>query len=93
MLKAFTKIGLALMPEEEMTNFESLLEWIRELDHTKKIFDGAPIYRTMRPGPLPNDLIVAMVLRRKPGVSDLPRAFVVLSFGNEAFQVALRSFA
>jgi hypothetical protein len=90
-LKAFMKIGLTLMPDEEMAHFEQLLEWIREPDHTKRLFEGGPIYRTMSPGPLPNDLIVAMVLRRKPGVTDLPYAFLVLSYGNEAFQVALPS--
>ena len=40
---------------------------------------------------MPNDLIAAVILRRKPNVSGYPYAYLVLGYGNEAFQVQLPS--
>lgn len=90
-LKAFVKIGLSLMPEEEISNFSEALAWIREKDHTKKFFEGASVIRTFRPGPMPNDVLSVMILRRKAGVSGIPYSFLVLGFGNDLFQVVLPS--
>ena len=90
-LKAFVKIGLTLIPAEELPNFVEALAWIREQDHTKGLVKEFPIFRTFQPGPMPNDLIVVMLMRRRPTVSGVPYAFLVIAYGNEVFQVFLPS--
>jgi HNH endonuclease len=90
-LKAFVKIGLTLLPAEELPNFREALAWIREPDHTKGLVKEFPALRTFRPGPMPNDLMVVMLMRRKVSVTGVPYAFLVLAYGNEVFQVFLPS--
>lgn len=90
-LKAFMKIGLTLLPEEEVGNFRSLMNWVREKDHNKPYLNSCPVIYTFQPGPMPNDLIAALILRRKQDMADYPYAFLVLGYGNEVFQVPLPS--
>jgi hypothetical protein len=90
-LKAFVKIGLTLLPADELPNFTEALAWIREPDHTKGLVKEFPVFRTFQPGPMPNDLIVAMLMRRRASVTGVPYAFLVLAYGNEVFQVFLPS--
>lgn len=90
-LKSFMKIGITLLPEIEVPNFSGLITWIRESDHSKLYLDKCPVIYTFQPGPLPNDLIVALILRRKDMVTDYPYCFLVFSYGNEVFQVPLPS--
>ena len=40
---------------------------------------------------MPNDLIVALLMRRRPTSVDVPYAFLVLAYGNEVYQVFLPS--
>ena len=90
-LKAFVKIGLTLMPVEELAHFSEALDWIREPDHTKSLVKKWPVYWTFQPGPMPNDLLVVMLLRRKTSLMSVPYAFLVLAYGNDVFQVFLPS--
>lgn len=90
-MKAFVKIGLTVMPPEEMENFEDALAWIQSLDHEKAFISQAPIFYSFLSGPMPNDLIALWMLRRKAGVEDAPYAFLILGYGNEVFQVCLPS--
>ena len=90
-LKGFVKIGLTLMPAEEMANFAKALAWIREPDHRVGLVKDFPIFYTFQPGPMPNDLIFTCLLRRKAAASGVPYAFLVLAYGNEVFQVWLPS--
>lgn len=90
-LKAFMKIGITLLPNDEVFNFPGLLAWIREPDHSKLYLSKCPIIHSFQPGPMPNDLIVAFILRRKQTVTGYPYAFLVLGYGNEVFQVLLPS--
>ncbi len=90
-LKAFVKIGLTLMPAEEMANFSRALDWIKEPDHRVGLVKDFPIIYTFQPGPMPNDLLVAFLLRRNIAVSGVPYAFLVLAYGNEVYQVSLPS--
>jgi HNH endonuclease len=87
--KALIKIGLSILPEEEFQPFSYLCAWLREKDAQKNILKQFPVLYTFTPGPMPNDLIVAMVLRRRDSVSGVPYTFFVLSYGNETFQVVL----
>jgi hypothetical protein len=90
-LKAFMRIGLALLPDDEVENFPHLIAWVRDTDHSHHFADRCPIIYSFQPGPMPNDLIAAFILRRKPGVTGVPYAFLVLGYGNEIFQVNLPS--
>jgi hypothetical protein len=90
-LKAFMKIGVTLMPEEEVKNFQEVIAWVKDKDHTRKFTDKSPVFYSFQPGPMPNDKLAAIILRRKPGVSGCPYAFLVLGYGNEVFQVAIPS--
>lgn len=87
--KALIKIGLSILPEDEFQPFSSLCAWLREKDAQKNILKQFPVLYTFTPGPMPNDRIVAMVLRRRDSVSGVPYAFFVLSYGNETYQVVL----
>ena len=73
-LKAFVKVGLTLLPAEEMLNFGQALAWIRERDHRIGFVKDFPIVYTFQPGPRPIDLLVAIVLRRKIAASEVPYA-------------------
>lgn len=90
-LKAFMKIGLTLLPEEEVANFPHLMNWIQDADHAREFADSFPIIYSFTPGPRPSDVIAAKLLRRKPGFTDIPYMYLVLSYGSEAFQVQLPS--
>ncbi len=88
-LKAFMKIALTLLPDNEISNFSALMSWVRERDHQKAFLKEWPIIYTFQPGPMPKDLIAAFILRRKANVKDYAYAFLVFSYGNEVFQIAL----
>jgi hypothetical protein len=90
-LKAFMKIGLTLLPEEEVGNFRGLMNWVREKDHSKPYLNCCPVIYTFQPGPMPNDLIAALILRRKRSIAGYPYAFLILGYGNEVFQIPLPS--
>ncbi len=90
-MKAFVKIGMTVMPAEEMENFDDALSWLRCADHERPFISEAPIFYSFLSGPMPNDLIALWMLRRKAGVDDAPYAFLILGYGNEIFQVCLPS--
>jgi hypothetical protein len=90
-LKAFMKIGLTLLPDDEFQNFQEVTAWVRSRDHSIPFLDRSPVIYTFQPGPMPNDLISVFMLRRKQGITDVPYMFLVLGYGNEVFQVMLPS--
>ncbi|MBH0022516.1 hypothetical protein I6F40_19580 [Pseudoalteromonas sp. SWXJ133] len=90
-LKAFMKIGVTLLPDNEVPNFLGLMAWIKESDHSKAYLNKCPVIYSFQPGPLPSDLISALILRRKNAVTGYPYAFLVIGYGNEVFQVSLPS--
>ncbi|MDE0270792.1 MAG: HNH endonuclease [Gammaproteobacteria bacterium] len=90
-LKALVRVGLILLPNDELANFAETLEWVRNRDHTQPFVSEFPVFQTFQPGPMPNDLIVAMLMRRQPPSVDVPYAFLVLAYGNEVYQVFLPS--
>ncbi|HKM70415.1 MAG TPA: DUF2934 domain-containing protein [Stellaceae bacterium] len=90
-LKAFVKMGLSVMPDEEMPNFAAALNWIRRPDHQVSLVSESefPILYSFVPGPMPNDKIAIATFRRKEGIEDVPYAFFILGYGNEVFQIFL----
>ena len=91
-VKAFVRIGLTLVPETELSNFRDALDWIMETDHgAQRGPRRVATTVTFQPGPMPNDVICAAVLRRKASVRNVPYAFLVLTFGNHQYQVCIPS--
>jgi hypothetical protein len=90
-LKTFVKMGLTLMPPEEMVHFGSTLVWIKQPDHQVGLVFEFPVLHTFQPGPMRNDLIVAVLYRRKDTILNLPYTFFCLAYGSELFQVTLPS--
>lgn len=90
-LKVLVKIGLTLLPDDETQHFTEAFQWIRDPDHSKPFLSQFPVLRTFIPGPMPNDLMMLMILRRRRTVTNVPYAFYVLGFGNIVLQVFLPS--
>ena len=86
-LKAFVKIGLTLLPPEEIENFQIALSWIQNSVHTSQFVRKFPVIHTFFPGPMPNTLTDIKIFRRKEFVEELPYAFFILGFGNHLYQV------
>jgi len=89
-LKAFVRIGLTLMPGEELPNFSEALDWIQEEDHTKSSVEQCPVFETSLSG-IKLDRVHAFLLIRKVGVRGVPYAFLNLAYGYKMFQVCLPS--
>ena len=90
-LKGLVKIGLTLIPDMETPNFRETYDWIRDTDHSRNFVSKFPVVRTFIPGPMRNDLIVLMLMRRRDGIDDIPYAFYTMAYGNEMLQVFLPS--
>lgn len=88
-LKAFLRIGITLMPNEEVPNFIELLQWVKNKDHSVRFLKSCTIVRTFHPGPLPNDQLCAILFRRKAGVDDCFHMFMILSYANEVYQLPI----
>lgn len=88
-LKAFVKIGLSLMPDEEMPSFSDALAWIRNPHHGEEFELLAPVSHAFCAGPAPSGWLSAAVLRRKSTSGNVPYAFLILEYANEMFQVML----
>lgn len=92
-LKGLVKIGLTLIPDAEIQHFRETYDWIRDTDHSRNFVAEFPVLRTFIPGPMRNDLIVLILMRRRAGIETVPYAFFTLAYGNEVLQVFLPSVA
>ncbi|WP_439890042.1 HNH endonuclease [Ralstonia sp. 25C] len=91
-LKAFVKMALTIIPDEELPNFREALAWIKNPLHREEIPLLAPVLTTFTPGPQPIDTItVGVICRKAESVQAIPYAFLILVYGNDMFQVALPS--
>ena len=90
--KAFVKMALSILPERELPNFRQALAWIMNPDHREEVPILAPALVTFTPGPAPIDGIkVGVICRKNKAPEIVPYAFLLLSYGNESFQVILPS--
>jgi hypothetical protein len=90
-LKAFTKMALSLLPEEELPNFRAAIAWIRNNDHQVGLVNTFPVLHTFVPGDDPFVNISVILLRRKTAGPAVPFVTYVLTYGNEVFQTILPS--
>ena len=89
-LKTFVKIGLSVLPEEEIHNFRAMLSWLRNCNHQGQPEGGCPVLRTFVPGPHPFRLSLCL-LRRKEDEFLAPYVTFILYHEYEVFQVFLQS--
>ena len=92
-LKGLVKIGLTLIPDAETQHFRETFDWIRDTDHSRNFVAEFPVFRTFIPGPMPNDRIVLILMRRRPGIDTVPYAFFTFAYGNHVLQVFLPSIS
>jgi len=90
--KAFTKIGLALVPTSDAGFYSETFAWIADSDHDKPFCTDYAIKAQCLPGPpIGNYILTAMILRRKDDYITLPFCFLVVTFGNQLYQISLAS--
>ena len=91
-LKAFAKMALSLLPEEELPNFRAAMAWIRNTDHQVGLVANTfPVLHSFVPGDDPFVSIAAILLRRRADHLRVPYLTFVLTYGNEVFQTVLPS--
>ena len=90
-LKAFTKMALSLLPEEELPHFHAAGAWIRNTDHQAGLVKTFPVLHTFVPGDDPSINIAVILLRRRTNDLPVPYVTFVLTYGNEVFQTVLPS--
>lgn len=85
-------MAIALMPRSELGNFTTVIDWIREKDHTIKIDNVCPrILYSRIPQNAPPDTVMAVLFRRHTNELNLPYMVFVFMFGNHVFQVFIPS--
>jgi len=89
--KSFVKMALAVMPEPEASKCQHLKDWILEKKHTFESFPFHPLmlYSQFISGPVPNDKISFMLVRRKASVLGCPYLMFMVQYGNHVHQIAL----
>jgi len=82
---------MAAMPEPEASECAHLKEWVLQKTHTYESFPFKPLmlYTQFIAGPLPNDKVSYVILRRIPGVSNCPYLMFVLTYANFVYQLSL----
>lgn len=90
-LKAFVKMGLSIMPEEELPHFRKTLAWLRNPVHQEDVPILAPVRVTFTPGSALDGFTIGVLCRKPDAPDPVPYAFLLLSYGNESFQVIVPS--
>ena len=88
-LKSFMKIGLSVLPTDEVTNYSDLLAWVSTPDHKLKFLSDHAIIHTIVPGPRIRNLLSVATFRRKTSDLEVPHITLILHCGNELFQVPM----
>jgi len=93
--KCLVKMAIAIMPEEEVTNFGETIQWILEEEHSDKSFKYSPMVAlyTFMPGPSPHPGIKLFLFRRKNDKLDVPYMVFVLAFANYMYQINVPSIS
>jgi hypothetical protein len=89
--KALCKSGFALLPEEELTNFSELKEWLLQADvTTRKVYsDGNHLcLQSFVPAFRPFPQAIVVLLRRKATIA-APYMTFFIAFGNISYQIFL----
>jgi hypothetical protein len=89
--KCFAKMALAVLSEPEASECQHLKDWLLQPTHSYESFPFKPlmVYTQLVPGPLPNDKMTYILLRRKAGVTGSPYLFFMVQYANYVHQIAL----
>ena len=90
-VQAMVKIALSIIPDEEISNFQHVLNWIRPDVPATGLASHTPFLHNFIGGPMANDLLTVTVLKRKH--DDLPTWYscLLLIFGHELLQMVIPS--
>jgi hypothetical protein len=91
--KSLVKMALSIMPEDELRSFQHSIKWILNPDHSNKLITPQILRAIFIPGPNPNRILTAFLLRRKKNCTTegIPFCVFVIGFGNFVFQVTIPS--
>jgi hypothetical protein len=89
--KAFTKIGLALVPSGDTPLYAETFSWIADSDQNKCFSTDYRIMSQYMPGPPGNRGIGAAILRRTNDYVRLPFCFLIIFYGSQIFQISIPS--
>lgn len=91
--KTFVKMALAILPIEEMADFEEARAWILLEEHTYESFPLKPLLAlySFTPGPMPYPGVHLRLWRRKADDLFVPYMIFAVAFGNNLFQIVVPS--
>lgn len=89
--KAFLKMALSVMPEDELVNFDETIKYVCEEDKDRVSKGLSAMLVTFTPGVKPYDKIMNIVLKRKNENPEVPYMQYVLAYGNFIFQIMIPS--
>lgn len=90
-VQAMVKMALSIMPEEEMSNFQAVLDWIQPGNTAMTMVAPTPFIYTFISGPVVSDRITVAVLTRRHDNLIVPYAFLLLIYGHEMLQMVIPS--
>lgn len=90
-VQAMVKMALSIMPEEEMPNFQQVLDWIRPCTAPTPMAAPTPFVRTFISGPTAGDLITIALLIRRHDHLVTPYCQLLLLYGHELLQMVIPS--
>jgi len=89
--KALVKMALSVMPKNELQNYQHMLRWINEDDHTKAFMSPLIVFSTFVPGINPFKHTTVFLFKRKNTNSKYPECTFALAFGNILYQIVIPS--
>lgn len=93
--KCLTKIGISVLPEDELSFYQETLKWLLEEDHSSNSFKYSPFiaFKTFVPGNRRHNGIRLLLFRRKSGECFVPYMIMVLVFAHYIYQINLPTIA
>lgn len=91
--KAFVKIGLSVIHEDELAPFQKTIKWILNSDHSKGIMKPLAVKVLFMPGINPHKFLKVYFLRKKIGLDNerIPYCMLIVCFGNFSCQLMVPS--
>lgn len=89
--KCFVKMALAVLPESNASECQHLKDWLLQPTHNYESFPFTPlmVYTQFVPGPIPNDKLTYILLRRKEGITGIPYLLFMVQYANYVHQITL----
>jgi hypothetical protein len=90
-VQAMVKMALSIMPEEEIPNFQQVLDWIRPGSSLAPMASPTPFVHTFISGPMASDCITVALLTRRHDHLVAPYCQLLLLYGHEMLQMVISS--